>query len=189
MAVTEKDLKGNTLPTEGTWDLDPNHTTVSAAARHMMVHKVRGAFGAVTGSIHVANRPEDSRIEATIQTTSLDTHNADRDAHLKSADFLDVDNHPEISFKSTEIKPDGDDWKVTGDLTIRGVTKPVTLDATFGGTTQSPWGPGEVAFFAGRTKIDREKWDMVWNKALETGGVLVGKDIEIEIEAEATLRA
>jgi len=168
----------------GTWVLDKAHTTVGFVARHMMVTKVRGRFDDFDGAIHVADAVEDSWAEATIKTDSITTNSADRDGHLRSNDFLQIDEYPEISFRSTKLERSGEDWKATGDLTIKGQTHPVVLDVTFEGTNVNPWGK-EVAFFSASTEIDREKWGITWNQALESGGVLVSKKIRLEIEAQA----
>lgn len=171
------------------WQLDPAHTTVEFAVKHMMFTTVRGRFKTFTGSVHVDERhPDQSRAEVTIDAASIDTGVADRDAHLRSADFLDVENHPKIVFRSTGVdgahKKEGDRFKVAGELEIRGKRMPVTLDATFEGVGTDPWGK-QRAGFAARTEIDRREWGLRWNQALETGGVLVANSVRIEIEAQA----
>lgn len=171
----------------GTWVLDQAHTTIGFVARHMMVTKVRGRFESFDGAIHVAERPEDSWAEATIETKSITTHAEQRDDHLRSSDFLAIEEFPQITFRSTRLERAGDDWKATGDLTIRGVTRPVELDVTFEGTNVNPYGI-EVAFFTATTEIDREDWGVNWNVALESGGVLVSKKVRLEIEAQAQLQ-
>jgi polyisoprenoid-binding protein YceI len=171
----------------GTWVLDKAHTTVGFVARHMVVTKVRGRFEEFDGAIHVAEDPAESWAEATLKTDSITTHQAQRDEHLRSNDFLQIDEFPEIKFRSTKLERAGDDWKAAGDLTIKGITRPVELDVTFDGTNRNPWGT-EVAFFTAVTEIDREDWGITWNQALETGGVLVSKKIRLEIEAQASLQ-
>ncbi|MBK8023589.1 MAG: YceI family protein [Chloroflexi bacterium] len=170
------------------WTLDKAHTTANFSARHMMVATVHGRFAAPTGTINFdpAN-PTAASVEATIDATTLTTDLADRDGHLKSPDFLDVAKYPSITFKSTKVEPQGQDTaKVTGDLTIRGVTRPIVLDVEFLGTAKDPWG-GHRAGFSATARINREDFGLTWNVALEAGGVLVGKDIKLTLEAEAIL--
>lgn len=173
-----------TLPETGTWAIDPTHTVVGFMARHLMVTKVRGSFKAFSGSIDMGDSPEASSVQVTIDAASIDTGTPDRDNHLRSADFLDVENHPNIEFRSTGVRRDGSDYLVDGELTIRGVTKPVTLEMSFDGIATDPWGNSKAAFTAS-TSINREDWGLTWNVPLETGGVLVSKEIKIEIEAQA----
>ena len=172
-----------------TWQLDPAHTTIEFAVKHMMFTTVRGRFRNFSGSVRVDEQnPDKSGVEVDIDASSLDTGVADRDTHLRSADFLDVDNQPKIAFRSTRVegahKKEGDRFRITGELTIRGTTMPVTLEATFEGLGKDPWGK-QRAGFAARTEIDRREWGLRWNQALETGGVLVGHSVKIEIEAQA----
>jgi polyisoprenoid-binding protein YceI len=171
------------------WQLDPAHTTVEFAVKHMMFTTVRGRFKTFTGAVHIHERhPDQSRVEVTIDAASIDTGVADRDAHLRSADFLDVEKHPKIIFRTTRVdgahKKEGDRFKVAGELEIRGKRIPVTLDASFEGLGTDPWGK-QRAGFAARTEIDRREWGLRWNQALETGGVLVANSVKIEIEAQA----
>ena len=173
------------IPTPGTFAFDPAHTVVGAVARHLMVSKVRGKFTDVTGSITVAEDPLASAVEVTIKAASIDTGTPDRDNHLRSADFLDVENYPELTFTSTRVvKQDGSDFVLAGNLTIRGVTKEVELEVEYNGVEKSPWGQQVIAFSA-TTELDREEFGMTWNAALETGGVVVSKKLKIEIEVEA----
>jgi polyisoprenoid-binding protein YceI len=172
-----------------TWALDPAHSTVEFAVKHMMFTTVRGRFKEFTGTIVVDERnPEKSRVEVEIAASSIDTGVADRDAHLRSADFLDVERHPKLRFRSTRISgahaKAGDRFRITGQLEIRGTSMPVELDATFEGLGTDPWGK-QRAGFAARTEIDRHAWGLRWNQALEAGGVLVGQKVKIEIEAQA----
>lgn len=175
------------------WQMDPAHTLVGFSARHMMFTTVRGQFRDVKGQIVVnEENPEESSVEVEIDAASIDTGVGQRDDHLRSADFLDVANHPTIRFRSTRVegaptKP-GDRFKLHGELTIRGVTKEVVLDARFEGTGKDPWG-GDRAGFSAKTKIDRRDWGLTWNQALETGGILVSNDINIEIDVQATAAA
>ncbi|MBR7743300.1 YceI family protein [Phycicoccus sp. BSK3Z-2] len=170
-----------TLPglSAGTWTIDPLHSEVGFTARHMMVSKVRGSFGDVTGTVVVADDLSASTAEATIQLGSVTTGSADRDAHLRSADFFDVENNPEMTFRSTSF--DGE--TLTGDLTIKGVTKPVTLDVEFGGVGTDPWG-NEKAGFEATGEIDRTDWGLTWNANLEKGGVLVSEKIKLALDIQ-----
>jgi polyisoprenoid-binding protein YceI len=173
------------LPAEGTWTIDPGHTTVGAVARHLMVTKVRGKFGVFEGAIHVAEKPEDSWAELTIDAASIDTGVPDRDTHLRSADFLDVEKYPTLTYRSTKVEHTGENTlRVTGDLTIRDVTRPVVLDVTYEGLAADPWG-GTRAAFTATGEIEREQFGMTWNVALDKGGVLVSKRIQLDIETQA----
>ncbi|GAA0732170.1 YceI family protein [Dactylosporangium roseum] len=179
-----REFNGLTIPTPGKFELDPAHTRVSFVARHMMVSKVRGGFTSASGSIVVAEDPLQSHVEVSIDAASIDTGVADRDGHLRSPDFLDVEKFPALTFRSTRVESvSGNEFTVVGDLTIRDVTREVVLDVEFEGHAKSPWGQ-EVIGFAATTEIDREAFGMTWNQALETGGVLVGKKVKIEIGAE-----
>ena len=186
---TLRTVDGAQLPAAGTYVLDPAHTRIGFVARHLMVTKVRGQFAEFTGSITVGEDLASSTAEATLQTASIETGVADRDTHLRSGDFLEIEKHPTISFANAKVlSAKGTDFKVTGDLTIKGVTKPVTLDVELDGIAKDPWGNEKLAVSA-RTEIDREDFGMTWNVALETGGVLVSKKIVIEIEAQAARQA
>lgn len=167
----------------GVWTIDKNHTKVGFVARHLMVTKVRGHFESYEATIEIADDLTESRIEAKFDAASLTTGAEDRDGHLRSADFFGVEDHPTITFVSTDIEPSGDGWKITGDLTIRETTHPVTLDATYEGTAVDPWGNTHIGFSA-NAKIDREDWGLTWNAALEGGGWLVSKEVVIEIEGQ-----
>lgn len=170
-----------------TWNIESNHSAVTFSAKHMMISTVRGTMRGVTGTIEYdpANISAAS-VEATIPAHNFDTGMADRDNHLKNADFLDIENHPTITFRSTRVEVTGEGTaKVYGDLTIRNVTKPVVLDAEFVGLGTPPWGGPQTVGFQATTKINREDWGLTWNVALEAGGFLVGKDIKIEIDVEA----
>lgn len=169
-----------------TWNIDAAHTNVEFAVRHMMIAKVRGRFSDVTGTIEFAeSSPELSSVNVTIGVASVDTRNADRDTHLKSADFFDADTYPTMTFTSKRVNTTtANSGKVIGDLTIRGVTKEVLLDVTYSGQAKSPYGY-IGAGFAASTTINRSDFGLTWNAALETGGVLVGEEVTISIEAEA----
>lgn len=170
-----------------TWNLDPGHSSAEFSARHMMITTVRGGFRNVTGVIEYdpANVAA-SKVEVTINTSEMtSTGLADRDNHLKSPDFLDVENFPTIIFKSTSVKPLNEtEAEITGDLTIKNVTRPVTIKAELLGEAKTPWGTQNIGF-TGATKINREDFGLTWNMALETGGWLVGKDITISLDVEA----
>lgn len=150
----------------------------------MMVTKVRGHFPEVDATLELADEPTASKVDVTVGLSSVDTGSEDRDNHLRSADFFNAETNPQMTFTSTSIEHAGDDeFTVTGDLTLNGVTKPLTLEATFDGVGVNPWG-GQVVGFSARGQIDREDWGITWNAALESGGVLVGKKVTIEIDAE-----
>jgi polyisoprenoid-binding protein YceI len=187
--ATTRTWNGITIPTAGTFAIDPAHTRVGFVARHLMVSKVRGAFTEVSGELVVTEDPTQSSVTAVIPTASIDTGVGDRDAHLRSPDFLDVETYPSITFRSTGLVPDSDnEFTLRGELTVRGVTREVQLEVEFEGVARSPWGQ-EVVGFTASTEIDREEFGMTWNQALETGGVLVGKKVKIEISAEAVRQA
>jgi polyisoprenoid-binding protein YceI len=173
-----------TLPATGTWKIDLSHSWVGFSVRHLGLAKVRGRFNDFSGSVDVADDPELSSVEVEIQAGSIDTRDGQRDGHLVSADFFDVEHHPTLRFRSTRVERVGHDhWAVDGQLTIRGVTRPVRLDVAFEGAGADPWG-GQRAAFSGSTEIDREDFGLTWNQTLETGGVLVGKKVRIELEIE-----
>jgi polyisoprenoid-binding protein YceI len=175
------------LAPAGIWDVDASHSNVEFVVRHMFT-KMRGRFGEFSGTIELGERLEDSKAEGTIAVAGIDTSNADRDAHLRSPDFFDADTYPSLSFRSTGVRPgQGGDLPLDGELTIKGVTRPVSLDVEFTGWAADPFG-GERAGFSARTEINREDYGLTWNVALETGGVLVGRTIKIELEIEAVRR-
>jgi polyisoprenoid-binding protein YceI len=177
-------VDGNTVPAAGKWQIDPAHTSVEFVGRHLMVTKVRGAFADVSGTIVVAENPLESEVSVVIATDSVSTGAADRDGHLKSDDFFDVEQFPEMTFASTAVRRKGDAWVLDGVLTVKDTSKPVSLDFEFLGLIDDPWGNPKAAF-SGRTEIQRSDWNLNWNVALETGGVLVSKTIAIEIEVQA----
>ena len=172
------------LPAGGTYTIDPSHSTLGFSVRHLGISKVRGRFAEVEGTVTVADDPEASSVVAVIPAASIDTRDAGRDQHQRSPDFFDVASHPSIEFRSTAVRGGDDGWRVDGELTIRGTTRPVTLDVEFEGTATDPWGNTKVGFSA-TTEIDREEFGLTWNQALETGGVLVGKRIQVELEVQA----
>lgn len=172
-----------------TWNIDPSHTVVEFSAKHLMITTVRGQFGTVSGTIRVdGENPAASVVEVEIDTTAIDTRSEQRDTHLRSADFLDVEKYPKLTFRSTRIegswsKP-GDSFTVYGELTIRDVTREVALETTYEGSGKDPWG-GERVSFSADTRIDRRDYDLTWNVGLEAGGVLVSNDIRIHLEVQA----
>ncbi|MCG6986819.1 MAG: YceI family protein [Gemmatimonadetes bacterium] len=175
-----------------TWTLDPAHTSVELSVRHMMFTKVRGRFDDVEGTLEVdEERPDRSKVHVQIGTASIDTGVGDRDKHLRSADFLDADKHPTLTFESKRIEgavdQEGDRFRVVGDLTIRGTTREVTLDVVYAGRRRDPWG-NQRAGFEATTKIDRREWGLTWNQSLETGGILVGNEVSIELGVQAVLK-
>lgn len=167
------------------WTVDPTHSSIGFSVKHMMVSKVKGAFEDYSATVTAEDLTDltSASIAFEIQTASIDTQSEDRDNHLRSADFFDAEQYPKITFQSTNIVKDGDDYKVTGDLTIKDVTKPVTFGVEFNGKGTNPWGV-EVYGFEAEAKINREEFGLTWNAALETGGVLVGKDIKINVDLE-----
>jgi polyisoprenoid-binding protein YceI len=173
----------------GIYEIDPAHSSITAVARHLVFTKVRGTFGDFSGTITIADPIEDSKVEAVIQASTIDTRQPQRDEHLRSGDFLDVEKFPTIEFRTTKIESRSDDrFAVHGDLTIRGVSSPVVIDATFLGPQIDPWGNKRI-IFEGKTSITREDFGITWNQALETGGVLVSSKLEIELEVQATPRS
>jgi len=173
----------------GDYTIDPTHTRIGFSARHAMVTTVRGQFTEFSGTAHVdAADPASSRVNLTINTASIDTGVADRDAHLRSADFFSAEENKEITFSSTKVERDGDDWVITGDLTINGVTKPVTVPFELSGSAQDPFGNIRIGLEGG-TAINRKDWGVTWNAALETGGVLVSDKVKLEFDVSAIRNA
>ena len=173
------------IPVAGAYDIDGAHTSVEFVGRHLMITKVRGRFTDVSGRITIAEEPEASHVEVEIGAASLSSGNADRDTHLKSADFFDVERFPTITFRSTSVTALADNtWEVVGDLTVRDTTRPVTLQVDFDGAEVSPLGDERIGFSAA-TDLNREDFGLTWNMALETGGLLVGKTARIELAVQA----
>ncbi|MBI1843257.1 MAG: YceI family protein [Actinobacteria bacterium] len=185
--MSVRTIEGREVPAAGTWAVDPSHSTASFVVRHLGLAKVRGGFGVLSGNIQVAEKPEDSSVEVEIDAASIDTGDQGRDDHLRSPDFLDVAEYPNLTFRSTAVVQAKDGWKVTGDLGIHGITKGVELDVTFEGAATDPWGGNRIGLSA-TTEFNREDFGLTWNQALETGGVLVGKQVKVEIEVEAVLQ-
>jgi polyisoprenoid-binding protein YceI len=177
-------------PAVTTWKIDPAHSHVEFAVKHLMISTVKGRFADVEGTIVIDEaNPADSRVDVQIAAASIDTREAQRDAHLRSADFFDAETYPYLTFVSARVEPKGDDeFAVYGDLTIRGVTRPVVLEGEFLGTNKSPFGT-TVAGFSAKTKLNRKDFGLNWNAALETGGVLVGDEIKVSLEIEAVQQA
>jgi len=182
-------IEGIALPEPGDWQLDPVHTSVEFVARHLMVSKVRGRLTNASGTIHVAESPAESSVEVDIDAASVETGDAKRDEHLRSPDFFDVERYPKITFRSTRLEGESPGrFLVHGDLTVHGVTRPVTLEAEYHGWTSSPLGDRRAGFSA-TTEVDREDFGLTWNVAIEAGGVLVGKKARLEFEIEAVKQA
>ena len=169
--------------TPGTWTVDPTHSTVGFTARHLMITKVRGTFTDFDGVVTVADAPLESSVVANVRLASVDTGNADRDAHLRTSDFFDTDANAEMTLRSTGIREDGGDYVLVGDLTIAGQTHPVEFALTFDGVTVDPFGNTKAGFEAS-TEINRSDWGLSFNMALETGGVLVSEKIRIDLDIQ-----
>ncbi len=172
----------------GTYTLDPSHTQVGFVVRHAMVTKVRGSFTDVEGTATTGENLEGASINVTMQAASIDSRSKDRDAHLVSADFFDVENYPTITFKSTNVEAQGETLRVTGDLTIKDVTAPVTIDFEYEGAATDPFGNERIGF-EGKTTVNRKDFGLTWNAALETGGVLVSDKVTLEFEISAIKNA
>jgi polyisoprenoid-binding protein YceI len=177
------------IPVAGAYDIDGPHTSVEFVGRHLMITKVRGRFNDVRGRITIGEEPENSHVEVEIGVASLSTGNDDRDAHLRSEDFFDVEHYPSIAFASTAVRALRDNtWELAGDLTVRGTTRPITLQVDFDGGGSSPMGDERIGFSAA-TDVNREDFGLTWNVALETGGLLVGKTARIELAVQAIAAA
>jgi polyisoprenoid-binding protein YceI len=173
----------------GSWDIDPTHTEVAFTIRHLMVSKVRGRFSSFSGSFEIAEDPAASRVETTVDLASIDTNHSDRDAHVRSADFFDVERYPAMTYRSTAVRPDGDRWVVDGELTLHGVTRPVPLALeVVGFVPTTPFGDSRVGFSA-TAEIDRRDFGLEWNAPVEGGGVVLGHKVQIALEIEAIRRA
>ena len=182
-------VEGEQVPAAGSYSLDPSHSQVGFAVRHVMVSKTRGRFSDFAGTVEIGENPLESSVAVTIQTASIDTRDEQRDGHLRSGDFFDAEAFPTMTYESRSVRQVGEGrYIVDGDLTIKGVTKPVPLELTFEGGAADPWGGTRIGFSA-KAELDREAFGLTWNQALETGGVLVGKKVSIEIEAEAIKQA
>ena len=173
----------------GDYTLDVSHSRLGFVARHAMVTKVRGQFGAFTGTARIDEaNPSASQVDLSIDVASIETGSADRDGHLKSGDFFDAETYPTITFTSTKVERDGDDWNITADQTIKYVTKPVTIEFEQTGSAVDPFGNTRVGF-EGDVTVNRKDWGLTWNAALETGGVLVSEKIKLEFDVSAIRNA
>jgi polyisoprenoid-binding protein YceI len=184
MSQQVREIDGVSVPPAGKYELDPSHTEVGFVARHMLT-KVRGRFTDFSGTIEVGDTPETSSVEVEVKTGSVQTNFQQRDDHLRSADFFETDAHPVMTFRSTAIRhTGGSGFELDGDLTIRDVTKPITLEGEFLGWGKDPY---ENTFFSAeaKTTVEREDWDLTWNMAVETGGFLVSKKVDLVIDLEA----
>ncbi len=170
------------------YDIDTAHTTIGFSVRHMVVSSTKGAFNTFSGSFELDPAdPTSLKASAKIDVKSIDTKNKDRDDHLRGADFFDADKHPEITFETTKVEKSGSDYVLHGNLTMKGVTKPITLPIELSGPVKNPWGK-TVMGFEGSCKINRKDWGITWNKVLDNGGVAVGEDVKLEISVEGIKR-
>jgi polyisoprenoid-binding protein YceI len=170
--------------TPGTWNIDPVHSSVNFVVRHLMVSKVRGKFGSFTGAITIGDDRLASSVTASIDMVSVSSGDDGRDAHLRNSDFFDVEQFPTMTFTSTQVRPDGKDYVLVGDLTIKGVTKQVELELEFDGVSPDPWG-GTRAGFSAEGEIDRRDFGLEWNMALDTGALMVGEKVKISLDIQA----
>lgn len=184
MTVTVDQIPGYRV---GTWVIDPTHTEVGFSVRHLAISKVKGKFEQFAGTFVTAENPLESKVEATVEVASINTNQADRDGHLRTNDFFAVEEFPQFTFQSTGIRQEGRNFLVDGDLTLRGVTKPVTFDFEFGGFGQDAYGNYKAGFTAS-TKVKREDFGIQWNAPLETGGLLLGSDVTITLDVQAVLQ-
>jgi len=171
----------------GTWTLDPTHSEVSFSVRHLAISKVRGTFKKFDVTVVTAENPEDSTLTATIDIDSVDTNQEQRDQHLRTSDFFAADEFPQITFVSTGIRHDGDDFYLDGDLTLRGVTKPISIKGEFGGIITDSYGQTKAGA-SGTVKINRKDFGVNWNAAVEGGGFMLGDDVTITVEAQVVLQ-
>lgn len=182
MSVTQS-IRGVDLPAAGTWVVDPGHAEVGFVGRHFGLTKIRGRFTGVAATVQIAPEPTSSTVEVTIDMGSVASGSADRDDHLRSGDFFDVANHPTAQFRSTDVTVDGTRGTVTGELTIKGVARQVELDVEYLGHARDPW-DNDRAVFSATATLNREDWGLTWNMVLDSGGLLVSKQIQLEIEVE-----
>jgi polyisoprenoid-binding protein YceI len=181
-------VDGRALPVPGEWKIDPGHSSLAFEARHAVVTRMRGRFRSFEGEFHIAEAPEDSWVEVTIDASSIDTTHETADQHLREENYLDVANHPTLHFRSTAVRPVGENWQVDGDLTIRGITHPITLDATFEGAVALARGPRAKLAFSASGQFDRRDYDMTANFALPGGGWIVGTGVRLHLDVEADLQ-
>ena len=176
-------VDGVELPAAGTWTIDASHSSVNFKVKHLGLAKTRGRFASFEGAVEIGEDPADTRVDVAIDAASVETHDAKRDEHLRSADFFDVDQHPHLTFRSTGVRGGGSDWVLDGELTVAGVTRPVSLEVEYDGVTTDPWG-GTRAGFTATAQVNREDFGLTWNAALEAGGFLVGKNVALELDVE-----
>jgi polyisoprenoid-binding protein YceI len=181
-------VDGIELPAAGTWDIDPGHAEVAFIGRHFMLTRVRGRFTGVAGAVTIADEPSSSAVDVVIDMASVSSGDQARDDHLRSPDFFDVEAHPSARFRSTGLRWSGTHGVVHGELTIKGVTRPIVLDVEYVGSAHDPLG-NDRAVFSARGRIDREAWGLTWNMMLDAGGLLVSKQIDLELEVETVRRA
>lgn len=181
-------VDGRLVPVPGVWELDAGHTQVGFEGRHLKVSRVRGRFTKFSGRLIVAEIPEESIAELDIDATSIDSNFKDRDEHLKSADWFDVERYPSISFRSGHISHvSGNRWRTTGELTIKEISRPVDADVEFAGAVIDPWGNPKIGAVV-RADVDREAWGLVWNLPLDAGGLVVSRTIHLTVDVEAVLK-
>jgi polyisoprenoid-binding protein YceI len=185
IATLVRSFDDTDVPEPGTYSLDASHSQVGFVVKHLMVSKVRGRFSRFQGTITIADDPLESSVEVSVELDSVDTRDAKRDEHLRSADFFSIDQHPTMTYRSTGVRHvKEDEWVIDGELSLLGVTQPLQLEVSFEGAARDPWGGDRIGFSA-KGEVNREDFGMTFNAALETGGVLVGKKAILEIEAEA----
>lgn len=179
-----REIDGRLVPAAGNWAFEAGNSSIEFSVKHLMISKVRGSFRAFSGAIDVGDDPSASTVSVRIETASLDTGLEYRDKDLRGPDFLDVEKYPEMTFTNTSVMPNGEGWQLGGELTLAGQTHPVVLDFEFHGAAVDPWGNAKAVFSA-RTSLERERWGLTYNQAIESGGVLIGSKINIEIEIQA----
>lgn len=182
-APAVRTVDGVELPAVGTWSVDTSHSSVNFKVKHLGLAKTRGRFTRFVGAVEIGEDPADTVVAVEIDAASVDTQDPRRDEHLRGADFFDVEHHPSLLFRSTRVSGRGDEWKLEGDLTVAGVTRPVVLDVTYEGVAVDLWG-GTRAGFTATGQLNREEWGLDWNGVLEAGGLLVGKAVTIELDVE-----
>lgn len=183
MTTSTRTAHGFERPAAGTWAIDPGHADVAFVGRHFGLTRVRGRFTGVSGTLHLGDRVEDATLDVVIDMTTVESGDHARDEHLRSSDLFDVEHHPTARFVSRQVEVSGAESVVVGDLTIRGITRAVSLDVHYLGSVVDPW-ENERAVFSASTRINREDWGLTWNMVLEAGGLIVSKEIDIEIEVE-----
>jgi polyisoprenoid-binding protein YceI len=169
--------------TPGTWNVDPSHSSVSFSVRHLMITKVRGSFRTFSGTVTIASDPLASTVDATVDMASVDTGDENRDGHLRTGDFFDVEHHPTMALRTAAIRQNGSNFVLDADLTIKGVTKRVAFNLEFEGSSKDPWGNTKAAFTAS-AEINRKDWGLEYNAVLETGGVLIGEQVQITLDIQ-----